>query len=354
MSGGSGRTTAKTLARCMAASFAAMTAISAAVSPARAQDAAGFYKGKTVKFVVGYGTGGGFDAYARMIAAPLGKALDATVVVENQPGAGGLVALNRVAAAPADGLTIMIVDGTPAALGQLLGTENVRYDLAKIGHLGMIGATRFVWLVNPASPVTTLADALKPGVKIRWAGGGATDGASGSASVACEALRIDCHVVLGYKGSSDMLLAVQRNEMDALFLSESSASLLVKSTQARAVLTVSRDRSKLLPDVPTVFESAKLDTEQQWWMDFRANLNDLGRILVVTGGTSADRLAFLQGSVKKVLTDPVMLAEGARTGRHVEFQEPEVARKKAVSVLEGVTPEQKERIRTVALTKFVK
>ena len=83
--------------------------------------------------MVGFGTGGGFDAYARMIGPPLGKALDATVVVENQPGAGGIIALNRVAASPPDGLTMMIVDGTPAALGQLLGQENVRYDLAKLG-----------------------------------------------------------------------------------------------------------------------------------------------------------------------------------------------------------------------------
>ena len=89
-------------------------------SPADAQDPAAFYKGKTVKFVVGFGTGGGFDAYARMIGPPLAKALDGTVVVENQPGAGGIIALNRVAASPADGLTMMIVDGTPAALGQLV------------------------------------------------------------------------------------------------------------------------------------------------------------------------------------------------------------------------------------------
>ena len=73
----------------------------AAVSPAHAQDPVAFYKSKTVKFVVGFGTGGGFDAYARMISVPLGNALDTNVIVENQPGAGGLIALNRIAASPA-------------------------------------------------------------------------------------------------------------------------------------------------------------------------------------------------------------------------------------------------------------
>ena len=121
-------------------------------SPSLAQDPAAFYKGKTVKFVVGFGTGGGFDAYARMIAPPLGKVLDANVIVENQPGAGGIIALNRIAASPPDGLTMMIVDGTPTALGQLLGQENVRYDLARLDHLGMISSTRYVWLVGVNSP----------------------------------------------------------------------------------------------------------------------------------------------------------------------------------------------------------
>ena len=331
----------------------AALALAALAAPAEAQDAAAFYKGKTLKFVVGFGTGGGFDAYARMIGPPLAKALDATVVVENQPGAGGILALNRVAASPPDGLTLMIVDGTPAALGQLLGQENVRYDLARLDHLGMITSTRFVWLVAAGSPVKTLADVLKPGVKVLWGSAGPTDGPTGSAAVTCEALRISCRVILGYKGSSDMILAMQRGEVDANFLSDSSALTLERSGQARALVVAARTRSPLLPGVPTVFESASLDVEQQWWLDFRANLNDLGRILVTTQGTEAGRLAFLRAGLKKVLTDPALVEEGGRTGRPLDFHEPEVARAKAASVLQGITPEQKERIRHVALKKFL-
>src|SRR5580704_19220287 len=77
---------------------------------ARAQDAErAYFSGKTVRLVVGYGPGGGYDAYARMIAPHLSKVLGASVVVENQPGAGGLVALNRLPTAAPDGLTMMIV-----------------------------------------------------------------------------------------------------------------------------------------------------------------------------------------------------------------------------------------------------
>jgi tripartite-type tricarboxylate transporter receptor subunit TctC len=161
----------KALRNC--AGFAALLLAAAlAAQPASAQSAAAFYKGKTVRFVVGVGVGGGFDAYARMIAPYLARNLDATVVVENQLGAGGLVALNRISTAQPDGLNLMIVNGTPAALGQLLDQQNVRYDLTKLEHLGVIAAYPWIWLVNNQSPVKTPADAQN--VRLRWGGVGPT------------------------------------------------------------------------------------------------------------------------------------------------------------------------------------
>src|SRR5262245_17970812 len=74
------------------------------VSPGQAQDAEkAFYAGKTVRMIVGSGTGGGYDIFSRLIAPYLAKTLGTTVIVENQPGAGGLIALNRLYTAPPDG-----------------------------------------------------------------------------------------------------------------------------------------------------------------------------------------------------------------------------------------------------------
>ncbi len=336
-------------------SLALLVAVCTAIFglPVAAQDGAQFYKGKTVRFVVGFGTGGGFDAYARMIAPALGRALDANVIVENQPGAGGIIALNRIAAGPADGLALMIVDGTPAALGQLLGQENVRYDLSRIDHLGMISATRFAWLVGATSKFQSLGDIVKAGGRILFASSGPTDGPTGSAAFACEALRISCRVILGYKGSSDMILAMQRGEVDANFLSESSSSALVKSGQARAIAVISRTRSPLMPDVPTMFEQSALDADQQWLLDFRANLNDLGRILVTSPGTEPGRLAALRAAVRNVLTDAELIAEGFRTSRVLEYQSPQAAHEKAMQVLAAASPDLKERVRYIALKKYL-
>jgi tripartite-type tricarboxylate transporter receptor subunit TctC len=339
---------------CILQALSLVAALAAAWhSPARAQAATEPYKGKTLKFVVGFGTGGGFDAYARMIAPPLGRALDATVVVENQPGAGGIIALNRIAAGPADGLSLMIVDGTPAALGQLLGQENVRYDLTKLDHLGMISATRFAFLVPMASNLKSMTDAGAMRSRVLFGSSGPTDGPTGSAAFFCEALAIQCRVILGYKGSNDMILAMQRGEVDANFLSDSTAATLVRSRQARAIGVAARTRSPLLPDVSTVFEQFELDPNQQWLLDYRANLNDLGRILVAAPGTEPVRLAALRSALRQVLTDPAVVDDGLKTSRVVDYQPPEVPAAKAADVLSGITAEQRERIRHIALKKYL-
>ena len=314
---------------------------------ARAQDAAAFYKGKTVHFVVGLGVGGGFDAYARMIAPYLGQELGANVVVDNLPGAGGLLALNQIYTAQGDGLRLLIVNGTPAGLGQLIEQDNIRYDLAKFDHLGVISAYPWIWLASKQSGIKSVADALQAGRKIRWGGTGPSDGPADGAAITCEALKLDCQTILGYRSSGEIALAMERGELDALYVSDSSAANYTQAGQVTPVASMARVRSALLPNVPTVYEQAKLTPDQEWWFDFRANLNDLGRILVTSPGTPPDRLAFLREAVRRALTNPALIAEGEKSQRFVAYQAPEKAVEITRKVLTAVTPEQKKRIRDV-------
>jgi tripartite-type tricarboxylate transporter receptor subunit TctC len=110
----------------------ALAALIALLTPAAAQteSPAEFYRGKTVKIIVGFGVGGGYDTYARMLAPYLREQLKTTVIVENQPGAGGLSALNRLYAAPPDGLQLMLISGIASTLSQLVEQGEVRYDLS--------------------------------------------------------------------------------------------------------------------------------------------------------------------------------------------------------------------------------
>ena len=312
---------------------------------ARAQDAAAFYKGKTVHFVVGLAVGGGFDAYARMIAPYLGQELGANVVVDNLPGAGGLLALNQIYTGQADGLRLLIVNGTPAGLGQLLEQDNIRYDLAKFDHLGVISAYPWIWLASKQSGIKAVADALQPGRKIRWGGTGPSDGPADGAAITCEALKLDCQTILGYRSSGEIALAMERGELDGLYVSDSSAANYTQAGQVNPVASMARVRSTLLPNVPTVYEQAKLTPDQEWWFDFRANLNDLGRILVTSPGTPPERLAFLREAVRRALTNPALIAEGEKGQRFVAYQAPDKALEITRKVLNAVTPEQKKRIR---------
>ncbi len=317
-----------------------------------AETAAEFYRGKTVRIVLGVGVGGGYDAYAHMLAPYLSRETGASFVVESLPGAGQLVALNKIYAGPPDGLNILLLNGTPAALGQILGQDNARYDLAKMEHLGIVNASPWMWLAGANSRIVKPQDAMTPGRKVLWGGTGPTGGLSDGASIACEALKLDCKVVLGYKSSSDVVLAVERGELDSIYVSDSSSVHYVHSSRLNAVAAVSRQRSKLLPDTPSIFESLDLSPAAAAMIDFRSALDSLGRILVTTPGVPEDRLAFLRQAIHAVLTDPAVIAEGAASERLIDYRDAETARQMTLRALTGISPDEKAVVRAAVLDKY--
>lgn len=323
-------------------------ALALAAASVRAQDAErAFFAGKSVRMVVGYGPGGGYDAYARMIAPYLSRALGGSVVVENQPGAGGLVALNRLYTAAPDGLTMMIVNGTGAALSQLSDQGGARFDLAQFGYLGTVSASPWMWLVGPNSPVHTPQDAMKLGKRMNWAASGPADGMSDGAAFTCAALQLDCRVVLGYAGSNQAALAVTQGEMDALYVSDTSANAYVSGGQQRVVAAIAHKRSRFFPDSPTVYEAVRLSADQQWLFDFRGQLEALGRILMVPPGMPAGRRAALEAAVKETLADPVLLAEGEKSQRYIDYLDAAATRRNAQEVVSELSASERKRVQDI-------
>jgi tripartite-type tricarboxylate transporter receptor subunit TctC len=314
------------------------------VYPANAQDSEkAFYAGKTVRMIVGSGVGGGYDVFSRLIAPYLAKVLGTTVVVENVPGAGGLLALNKLYVAPPDGLQISLSQGTMAAVAQLAGDRAARFDLPKFSYLATVGAPPGLWLVGPDSPIREVQQAIDAKKKWRWASAGGTSGLGIGAAFTCEALNLDCHVVQGYKGSADAGLAVTRGEMDALYVPESSANHFVKAKQNWALATISRTKSQFFKDRPTVFEATKIDPDRLWAMDFLANLEGTGRLLMAPPGIPPARLAYLQAAVKETLHIPQLIAEGEKMERLIEYLDPDATHKNVVAVVSDITPERKAK-----------
>ena len=318
-----------------------------ASSAAAQESEQSFFSGKTVRFVVGFGPGGGYDAYARMLAPYLSKTLGAKVIVENRPGAGGLVALNGVYISPPDGLTMMIVNGTAAVFSQLTDLQGARYDLAKIGYVATLSAPPSLWTVGPHYPVKTIAEALRGERKWRWAASGPVDSLSDGAAFTCAGLKLDCQIVLGYKGSNDAALAVSRGEMDALYVTDTSANTYVQSNGLIPLATVGQKRSRFFPGLPTIFEAAKLNADQQWVFNFRHLAQSLGRIHVVPPGLTDSRLAFLEAAVAKAVTDPEFLAEGDKRQLYTDYVDAAGTRKNALSIVTTVSPEQRKLVQDI-------
>ena len=332
----------------MALCVAAASSASAQTPPAAAE----FFKGKTLHLVLGVGVGGGFDTYAHLLAPHLGKALGATVVVETLPGAGQLIAINRIYAAPPDGLSIMLLNGTPAALSQIIEQDNARFDLTRMEHLGIVNASPSMWLAGAKSGITTPADAMKPGRKVLFGGTGPTGGLADPAALTCEVLHLQCKIVIGYKSSADVVLAVERGEIESVYTSDSSALHYDRSGRVKAIANMARERSKLLPHVPTLFELINIPPEDAWIVDFRADLDELGRIFVTTPGVPLDRLTVLREALHKILTDPAVVAEGAAAERFIDYRNWKSAQEMMRRAIKDVPPDRKARVRAAILEKY--
>ncbi len=291
--------------------LAALALAGLAALPARADESAAraFYQGKQVRFFTMGSPGGGYDTYTRTVSTFLERKLGAKLLPTNEPAAGGMIAMNRTINAPADGLTLLLTGGEGLVTAQLYGLSGVHYDVRKQTYLARVSGEDKVAVVGPPSPYHSLADLQKSDRPVLWAGSGKADNNSDFSAIMCHALGAKCKIILGYKGTGDMNLAITRGEVDGRVISDEAAALYGPSSGMRIVTTLARKRSANFPDVPTVFEAAKLAPEEARLLEWRASIASLGRIILVTPGTPQDRVDLLRKMLAEILRDPEFVAE---------------------------------------------
>jgi tripartite-type tricarboxylate transporter receptor subunit TctC len=254
------------------------------------------YPTRPVTLVVGFAAGGSADILARLVAQQLSGPLGQQVIVDNRPGAGGTIAAANVAAARPDGQTLLLVTSGHAGSGALY--SKLAYDPAKsFAPVIKLGATPVVVVVPAASPYKNLKDLLAaakkaPG-KLNYAAGG---GGATVTSLAAEFLKRDAGVdmvQINYKGSGPALTALLAGEVDLGFDIPSSALPHVKSGRLRALAVTSRQRSAVLPGVPTVVEEGVPNFELTGWFG-----------VLAPAGTPAPVLARLQKELDAILAQP--------------------------------------------------
>lgn len=311
-----------------------------------------FYKGSTVKLVVGYGPGGGFDTIARTIAPWLEKKTGATVVVNNITGGGGIVALNQVVSAKPDGLTLMLANGQAATLGQLLDVEGVRYNLLDTPWIAGISTEPLVLMLSSKSPFRSIKDMQASNTLVKWSAGGKADNLADTAACLSEALGVNSRIIIGYKGAKEAVLAAMRGEVDAVITSESTALKVTKAETLQAIAVIDRKRANLFPGLPTIFELVDMNKELQWWVDFRANLTVLGRSMLTTPGTDKAKIDFLSRVFHEILEDPSFHREILAQKRSTKYSGPEELNTIVVNTLNLLSAEKKTEVRHVIIDKF--
>lgn len=321
--------------------------------PAWAADAGEHpFSGGHIRMVVGFSVGGGYDAYARLLAPHLERETGSTVTVENWTGGGGIVALNRLDADRSDRLTVMLVNGPSATLAQLLGREGVRYDLRKMAWLGRVLAEKNVVLAGPRSSFRSLADILNAVEPVNWASPSVSTNA-GIAALISQALNLDSRIIVGYKGSSESSLAVLRGEADLVAMSETSALKQAHGNGLIPVAVVGDSRSALLPEVPTVREQVELAPAGAWWIDYGSAAMQIGRALATSGRVSAESARYLRRVFEIILTDPEVMREAAARGRTIDFAPADVVRSHIESVLNGPGETARIELKHVITEKFL-
>lgn len=338
----------------LVAGVATLTVATLAAKPVRADEAAAraFYKDKTFRFITMGGPGGGFDTYMRTIAPFLEKRLGVKVLPIDEPGAGGLVALNRLIVKPADGLTMLLIFGSSVVNGKLYGTAQGRYKLDDLAWIGRVSGNPKVVLFGPKTPFKTFSDLVSKKGPIIWGGSSKTDGNSDWASILCHALGIRAKIVGGYKGSRKMLAALERGETDAQILTDDSGYRATKRAPIRAVVTLDRERAPRFPNVPTVYEVAHPTKAQSWWLDWRANVTKMGRLLVTKSGVPAERIWLLRKVIAEVLHDPEFLALAKKRRRAINYLSGEEVEKLVTETMHSVSGPRQKEIHQVVLKEF--
>ena len=300
-----------------AASLAFAATLAAPV--AQAQSAAEFYKGKTITIAAGSSAGGGLDTYARLLSRHLGKHLpgNPTIIVQNMPGAGSLVAgRHAYSVAPKDGTHMAIV--LPGAIidALLKGGDRKAYDPTKFNYIGNANAETLVCVTRRDAPVKSFKEAFDTELIIGATGPGSTlvDGPQ----VLKNVLNAKIKLVAGYKGSREVSLAVKSGELHGVCgLAWSSAkSQYPELSDPQGPLQVlvqenNKEHPELKGKAPLSFDFAK--TERQ-----KAVLNlfyepaEYTRPFLMPPGVPEDRVALMRKAFMETMKSPELQAEARK------------------------------------------
>jgi tripartite-type tricarboxylate transporter receptor subunit TctC len=281
-----------------------------------------FFKGKEISIDIGFGAGGGYDTYGRLMARHFGRFVpgNPTVIARNVPGAGGVkLAAEIYNVAPKDGTRLGLFAAT-TALEPLFGNTDAKYE-----------TTKFTWIGNLDSDVSSCGVWKHTGIKT-WQDmktRETTFGATGPAAITSihpnvigALLGLKTKVALGYQGTRDVNVAMQRGEVDGtcgLYMSSirSQYQQNVDKGELTVLITLGKQRTKDFPKVPSIFELIK-NPDDVKLADLIFGSDAIGRPIAAPPGLAPARAATLRKAFDAMVKDPAFLAEAKKIGLSVD------------------------------------
>jgi tripartite-type tricarboxylate transporter receptor subunit TctC len=279
---------------------------------------ANYYEGKTIRFIVGFSAGGGYDAYTRTVARHMGKHVpgNPAFVVENMAGAGSLIAANYVyKAAKPDGLTIGHFIGG-LFLQQLLGKPGVEFDSLKFEYIGVPAQDHFMLGLAKSAGITDPEKWVASKQVIKFGGVATGSGTDDFPNLLKATIGLPIQMVSGYKGTADIRLAFNSGEIAGLSNSwESTKSTWKKELESGDLIPVLAATSKPHPELtrlPLAISFAKTDEAKKLIQTVERVHSASVRPYVVTPGTPKDRVQILRKAFMETVRDPAFLAEAQK------------------------------------------
>ena len=316
-----------------------------------------YYQGKTITFIVGSGAGTAYDMYSRLLANHMGRHIpgNPTVVVQNMPAAGGMVAANFIyGVAKPDGLTVVSIN--PAHyFNQLQGNKEVRFDWPKFTWLASSDKSEHMLYMRADAPYKTIQDVRKATEPPKCGATGTGTSGHYIPRMLEETLGTKFNIITGYAGGNEIDLATERNEVvcraftTAAYFAREPYHSWRKKNFVRILLQTGHKKDPQLPDVPLLsglmdeFKTSDLGRRVATVM---LGSGELGRPVVTSPGVSADRAKILRDAFMKAMGDPALLADAAKNKLEITAVGGEELAKIAKEVIEQ-PPEVVERIKRI-------
>jgi tripartite-type tricarboxylate transporter receptor subunit TctC len=314
---------------------------------------ANFYRNKTVRIIVGFTAGGGYDQYSRMIGRHLSRYIpgNPAVIVDNMAGAGSIIAANHMFnAAPKDGTVIGNISG-PIILEQLFGNPAVQFDMGKFRYLAVPVSETYVFIVTKKPSIAKFDEILGPNGKQVTVGGIPGSTVEHAPVLARDLLGANLKIVLGYKGTADVRMAIDSGEVEGFFNSYTSLKITsfdkIKSGEWLVLAQFSEKPIKdlIVPNVPTIPQITK-NNEHRLLIKFGTSTpNDFGKVYVVPPGTPPARAAALEAAFERAFADKELQADAAKGKLEIDPIFGDDIHKLVAEFL-GMSPDLKNKLQT--------